>query len=208
MNDILTIITLFTNIILAIGALFVAIRKTKKEIEETLPKKIKHQSDIDMKIHSRIEEIKEYLNADRVQIYDFHNGGHYANGRSALKTSCSFEVVRNGIEGHQKELQAVPLSCIPQFVQELVKNGELKVDDLEEIKNTMPSTYQLKKEQDIASFYDIILNDEKGEPIGFLAFQYTKTNCVNFTKEEKNQILKLKFFIEENLKDMVSKNKK
>lgn len=208
MNDILTIITLFTNIILAIGALFVAIRKTKKEIEETLPKKIKHQSDIDMKIHSRIEEIKEYLNADRVQIYDFHNGGHYANGRSALKTSCSFEVVRNGIEGHQKELQAVPLSCIPQFVQELVKNGELKVDDLEEIKNTMPSTYQLKKEQDIASFYDIILNDEKGEPIGFLAFQYTKTNCVNFTKEEKNQILKLKFFIEENLKDMVSKSKK
>lgn len=208
MNDILTIITLFTNIILAIGALFVAIRKTKKEIEETLPKKIKHQSDIDMKIHSRIEEIKEYLNADRVQIYDFHNGGHYANGRSALKTSCSFEVVRNGIEGHQKELQAVPLSCIPQFIQELVKNGELKVDDLEEIKNTMPSTYQLKKEQDIASFYDIILNDEKGEPIGFLAFQYTKTNCVNFTKEEKNQILKLKFFIEENLKDMVSKNKK
>ena len=208
MNDILTIITLFTNIILAIGALFVAIRKTKKEIEETLPKKIKHQSDIDMKIHSRIEEIKEYLNADRVQIYDFHNGGHYANGRSALKTSCSFEVVRSGIEGHQKELQAVPLSCIPQFVQELVKNGELKVDDLEEIKNTMPSTYQLKKEQDIASFYDIILNDEKGEPIGFLAFQYTKTNCVNFTKEEKNQILKLKFFIEENLKDMVSKNKK
>ena len=208
MNDILTIITLFTNIILAIGALFVAIRKTKKEIEETLPKKIKHQSDIDMKIHSRIEEIKEYLNADRVQIYDFHNGGHYANGRSALKTSCSFEVVRNGIEGYQKELQAVPLSCIPQFIQELLKNGELKVDNLEEIKNTMPSTYQLKKEQDIASFYDIILNDEKGEPIGFLAFQYTKTNCVNFTKEEKNQILKLKFFIEENLKDMVSKNKK
>ena len=208
MNDILTIITLFTNIILAIGALFVAIRKTKKEIEETLPKKIKHQSDIDMKIHSRIEEIKEYLNADRVQIYDFHNGGHYANGRSALKTSCSFEVVRNGIEGHQKELQAVPLSCIPQFIQELVKNGELKVDDLEEIKNTMPSTYQLKKEQDIASFYDIILNDEKGEPIGFLAFQYTKTNCVNFTKEEKNHILKLKFFIEENLKNMVDKNKK
>lgn len=208
MNDILTIITLFTNIILAIGALFVAIRKTKKEIEETLPKKIKHQSDIDMKIHSRIEEIKEYLNADRVQIYDFHNGGHYANGRSALKTSCSFEVVRNGVKGYQHELQSIPLSCLPHFIRALLQKGELRVDNLEDIKDTMPSTYQFKKEQDIASFYDIILNDEKGEPVGFLAFQYTKTNCVNFTKEEKNQILKLKFFIEENLKDMVSKNKK
>ena len=208
MDDIIALLISISALVTAMATLIKDVIKAKKEIEETLPKKIKHQSDIDMKIHNRIEEIKEYLNADRVQIYDFHNGGHYANGRSALKTSCSFEVVRSGIEGHQKELQAVPLSCIPQFVQELVKNGELKVDDLEEIKNTMPSTYQLKKEQDIASFYDIILNDEKGEPIGFLAFQYTKTNCVNFTKEEKNQILKLKFFIEENLKDMVSKNKK
>ena len=84
----------------------------------------------------------------------------------------------------------------------------MRVDNLEDIKDTMPSTYQFKKEQDIASFYDIILNDEKGEPVGFLAFQYAKNDCVNFTKEEKNQILKLKFFIEENLKDMVSKNKK
>ncbi len=208
MDDIITLLISLSALITAVATLIRDFIKAKKEIEEALPTKIKHQSDIDMKIHDRLEEAKEYLNADRVQIYDFHNGGHYANGRSALKTSCSFEVVRNGIEGHQKELQAVPLSCIPQFIQELVKNGELKVDDLEEIKNTMPSTYQLKKEQDIASFYDIILNDEKGEPIGFLAFQYTKTNCVNFTKEEKNQILKLKFFIEENLKDMVSKNKK
>ena len=208
MDDIITLLISISALITAVVTLIKDIIKAKKEIEETLPRKIKHQSSIDMKIHNRLEEIKEYLNADRVQIYDFHNGGHYANGRSALKTSCSFEVVRNGIEGHQKELQAVPLSCIPQFVQELIKNNELKVDDLEEIKDTMPSTYQLKKEQNIASFYDIILNNEKGEPIGFLAFQYTKTNCVNFTKDEKNQILKLKFFIEENLKDMVSKSKK
>ena len=208
MEDIIALITSFSALITAVALLIRDSIKAKREIEEALPIKIKRQSDIDMKIHSRLEEIKEYLNADRVQIYDFHNGDHYANGRSALKTSCSFEVVRNGIEGHQKELQAVPLSCIPQFVQALLQSGKLKVNNLEDIRSTMPSTYQLKKGQNVASFYDIILNDEEGEPVGFLAFQYTKINCVNFTEEEENQILKLKFFIEENLKEMVSKSKK
>jgi len=205
MNNILAAISLLTNIILAIGALFVAIRSTKKEIEDTLPRKIPKQTSIDMEITNKMEELKEFIQADRVQIYDFHNGGHYANGRSALKTSCSFEVVRAGIKGHQKELQAVPLSCIPQFIQELLKKGELKVSNLEDIRTTMPSTYQLKKEQEVASFYDIILNNKEGEPIGFLAFQYSKTNSVDYTQEEINQILKLKFYIEENLEKTVNK---
>lgn len=97
-------------------------------------------------------------------------GGHYANGRSALKTSCSFEVVRSGIKGHQKELQSVPLSCIPHFVQLLLDKEELKVNNLEDIKDNMPSTYQLKKEQEVASFYDIILNNQDGEPIRLFSF--------------------------------------
>lgn len=134
----------------------------------------------------------------------FTIGGHYANGRSALKTSCSYEVVRVGVKGHQKELQSVPLTCIPKFVRTLLNNNELKVNDLEEIKSTMPATYQIKKEQDIQSFYDIILENKNKEPIGFLAIQYSKINSVNFTQEEMNEILKLKFFIEENLEKMVS----
>ena len=96
-------------------------------------------------------------------------GGHYANGRSALKTSCSYEVVRSGIRGHQKELQAVPLSCIPHFVEKLLNNNILRVNDLEELKDNMPATYELKKSQDIQSFYDVILNNKAGEPIRLLS---------------------------------------
>ena len=72
----------FALLIVAIGAVVVAIIKsyknTKKEID-TLPKKIKHQVNIDDSIISKMEDLKELLNADRVQVYDFHNGGHYAN---------------------------------------------------------------------------------------------------------------------------------
>lgn len=205
METITSILVSITTLITAICSLIIAGKKLKKEFEETIPKKIKRQCDIDLEIVKRMEQIKEILNADRVQIYDFHNGGHYANGRSALKTSCTYEVVRTGVKACQMYLQAIPLNCIPHFIQTLLNTGKLKINDLEEIKNNMPATYTLKKSQNIGSFFDIILNNRYGEPIGFLAFQYSKTNKVNFTENEKNEILRLKFFIEENLEKMISR---
>ena len=132
-------------------------------------------------------------------------GGHYANGRSALKTSCTYEVVRSGCRGYQTYLQSIPITCIPKFIKELLDKSKLIINDLEEIKEEMPATYSLKHDQGIVSFFDIILNNSKNEPIGFLAVQYSEMNKVNFTQTELNEILKLKFFIEENLEKMVSK---
>ena len=132
-------------------------------------------------------------------------GGHYANGRSALKTSCTYEVVRSGCRGYQTYLQSIPITCIPKFIKELLDKSKLIINDLEEIKEEMPATYSLKHDQGIVSFFDIILNNSKNEHIGFLAVQYSEMNKVNFTQTELNEILKLKFFIEENLEKMVSK---
>lgn len=204
MEQITTIIISFTAFITAVATLIINLIKAKKEIENSLPKKIKNQCSINIEINNRLEKVKEILKADRVQVYDFHNGGHYANGRSALKTSCSYEVLRVGVKGHQKELQSVPLSCIPVFIRTLLNEGELKFNDLEQLKDVMPATYELKKSQDVMSFYDIVLSNKYGEPIGFLALQYCQKDCVNFNKEENNEILKLKFFIEENLEKMAN----
>lgn len=195
----------FALLIVAIGAVTVAVIKsyknTKKEID-TLPKKIKYQVNIDDIIISKMEDLKELLNADRVQVYDFHNGGHYANGRSALKTSCSYEVIRTGVSHKQSYLQSIPLSCLSRFVSKLMNDGFLEVKNLEEIKDEMPSTYQLKKDMEINSFYDVILNNKNGEPIGFLAVQYVKNEYNILSEKDKQEVLKLKFFIEEQLEKM------
>ena len=208
MEGITSLIISLTALVTAIGGLILAFLKTKKEIENSIPKKIKNQINIDNEIIKRMEELKEYLNADRVQVYDFHNGGHYANGRSALKTSCTFEVCRTGCRSYQMYLQSIPLSCIPQFVETLLNQEELKVNDLEDIKQNMTSTYHLKKDQGVRSFYDIIIHNKNKEPIGFLAIQYLTENKVNFSHNELNEILKLKFFIEENLEKMIVKKSK
>ena len=96
MENITSMIISLTALLTAVAGLFVALNKAKKTIEETIPQKIKKQCNIDYLIINKMEEVKELLNADRVQVYDFHNGGHFANGRSALKVSCSYEVCRAG----------------------------------------------------------------------------------------------------------------
>ena len=73
MDNITNTILSLAAFITAIATLIVNIIKAKKEIENTLPKKIQNQSNIDIEITNRLENIKEYLKADRVQIYDFHN---------------------------------------------------------------------------------------------------------------------------------------
>ena len=206
MNNVIKFLNDFSLLILAISAVIVATIKSyanaKKELD-TLPRKIKKQTSIDILITARMEEIKELLNADRVQIYDFHNGGHYANGRSALKTSCTYEVVRTGISPKQMYLQSIPLSCVSKFTRKLLDNEFLEIKNLEDIKDDMPSTYQLKKEMKINSFYDIILNNKEGEPIGFLAVQYVKNEYNILSEKDKQEVLKLKFFVEEQLETMM-----
>lgn len=191
-------------IITAIGAVILAIIKvyknTKKEID-TIPMKVKKQAVYDNIIVEKMDSLKELLNADRIQVYDFHNGGHYANGRSALKTSCTYETVRNGINPVQSQLQSIPLPCIAKFISQLLNDEYMEIKKLDEIKENMPSTYQLKKSQNIESFYDIVLNNKNNEPIGFLAVQFVK-NKYSIDEHGKQEILRLKFFIEEQLEDM------
>ena len=205
MEGITSLIISLTALVTAVAGLIVAFAKAKKEIENTIPKKIKNQINIDNEIIKRMEELKEYLNADRVQVYDFHNGGHYANGRSALKVSCSYEVCRSGIAPKQSMLQSIPISCISKFVNKILNDEKFEVKKLEDIKEEMPATYQLKKDMQLNSFYDIAIKNKQGEVIGFLAVQFVKNSYNVKTQDDVMAILKLKFLIEEKFEFLIDK---
>lgn len=74
MESITATVISVTALIAALGTLIATIIKAKKEIENTLPRKIQKQCSIDMEITDKMEDLKEFVQADRVQIYDFHNG--------------------------------------------------------------------------------------------------------------------------------------
>lgn len=175
------------------------LEKWKQEEKIDVSKNIEKQSKFDCEIMAEAEKLKELLNADRVQIYEFHNGIHYANGRSALRTSCTYEFCRFGVEGCINKLNGVPLSFIPTFIKTLLDKGELLVKDLEDIKETMPSTYYIKKSMNIKSFYDFTIHNANGEPVGFVAVQFCGENIKNLNKDA---VKRFAWFVESKLLEM------
>lgn len=202
------ITALATNLAIIVFALVTGYHTFSKKFAELKKKsnegtsirgEIKRQSDTDIKISKKLEEIKEILNADRVQIYDFHNGIHYANGRSAIKITCTYEICRYGIKSYQNQLAGIPISCLPNFISSLLSDGEFVCKDIESLKETNPATYTFKKNMQISSFYDVVFHNEEGEIVGFIAIQF----CNNKYNIDKEAIQKLVGFVEAELSMLI-----
>jgi len=50
----------------------------------------------DCRIHDMLVELKTETRADRIQIFQFHNGDHYDNRSSIRRFSCCYEVLKDG----------------------------------------------------------------------------------------------------------------
>ena len=159
------VVLIATNIGYLIAGVFICYIVVKKKLAEYLSdvkknlnvsSKIPRQAKYDIDIIRKMEQVKEILNADRVQVYEFHNGEHYANGRSALKVSCTYEVYRVGIEPVQTKMTSIPISCIPHFITQLLDEEFIKVPNVENIKDKMPSTYSLQKSISVTAYQNLI----------------------------------------------------
>lgn len=196
------IIAVIGSIVAIIVSLSTALKNFADAKKNLIPKKVKKQSDININIYDLLEEMKEVFKADRIQIYDFHNGSHYANGRSSLKCSCTFECVRKTVTSYFDRLQGIHLQMIPHFIHELLNEEKIIVRDIETLKDTMPATYNFKKNQNVNSFYDIVLKNSKGESIGFIGIQYLEKNAIYV---DESELKKYKYLIEENLEKLKDK---
>lgn len=164
----------------------------KPDISSKLPK----QNSIDLEITNKMDYTKEILNADRIHLYEFHNGEHYSDWRSAYKFSCSYEVVKAGTQSMRSKCTSLPISIMPRFIHKITTEGKFICDNIENIKNDMVSTYEFKKNIGIKSFYDVAIRNKLGNVIGFIAIQWDKNTKANIDEDE---IKKLVWFVEERI---------
>lgn len=196
-----------TTVATAIGTFlaggYICYRVCKAKIEEFLGKlqtsvssKVPRQSQIDIQILKRMEEVKELLNADRIHVYEFHNGEHYANGRSALKVSCTYEVCRTGVNTIQRESMSLPISCMPRYIAKVLDNSTVNVKDIDDIKEEMPATYNLKVSQGVRAYTNEVIYNKLREPVGFIEIQWFDRK--HFSRDD-HELLRLATFIEESI---------
>lgn len=182
---------------------FICYKVCRAQIEEFLKNwqgsvstKVPKQSKQDLIILNRMEEVKELLNADRIHVYEFHNGEHYANGRSALKVSCTYEVCRAGVNSIQRECMSVPISVMPKYIASILDSNILDIRNVEDIKDIMPATYNMKIAHSVKAFTNVVIMNSSKEPVGFIEVQWFDKR--NFHKND-HELLRLAAFIEENI---------
>ena len=168
-------------------------------------KMVPKQNKIDLEITNQMDYVKELVNADRIHLYEFHNGEHYSDYRSAYKFSCSYEVARAGKRAVRKDCVQLPISVMPRFINKITTEGKFYCDDIEKIKDSMASTYEFKNNLGIKSFYDVAIKNSEGTIIGFIAVQWDKETT---PKLNEHEIMKLAWLIEEKLKESIQLSKK
>ena len=181
--------------------IYICMQYLKKKLKRPdVSKKIPGQNKIDLEIMTRMDYTKELLNADRIHIYEFHNGDHYSDYRSAYKFSCSYEAIKAGKIPVRTRCTGLPISVMPKFINKITQEGCFICDNIDKIKDEMPSTHAFKRELGVKSFYDVAIRNASGNIIGFVAVQWDKGTTPTMNEEE---IRKLVWFIEDRIQESI-----
>ena len=131
----MTTLAMLTTIIVAlitavIGPLLMTWFKNKLETKPT-KSLVEEAIDLNELVSEQIEIIIDELEADRIWIAQFHNGGHfYPTGRSIQKFSIFYETITPNTEPIQSVFQNIPVSLFPKSLSKLYKDGELSIAEL------------------------------------------------------------------------------
>ncbi len=115
------LITSLTSIIVAlVGAGFfrrMSDRKQKSKSRESLMQQIKN----DEIVHLSIREIRRRYNADRVYIWQFHNGGSFYTNAPMQKVSITYERNSDGLERKAEKNQNHLVSHFNSFIKSVIE---------------------------------------------------------------------------------------
>lgn len=98
---------------------------TKKEIDM-----VRYDTEKNMIITEEIVTIREFLDADRIWVEQFHNGGHFLqSNKSIQKFSITYEDTKPGVSSVLTLFKDVPLSLYSKSMNEIMKHGHIYIPD-------------------------------------------------------------------------------
>ena len=162
-------VTASAMIIAAIIKVYSDHLKRKKHKEKQLTK---NEAEINQNIQNQTEILRNKLNADRVCVYLFHNGGNFLlNNRSMKKFSLYFESGVAGIERIANKEQSRPISTLAFSIEKMFQDNFFMVPDTKEKGDAF--NYQLQQEG-ILSYYNIPIFGIEGYMVGFVSIHYVR----------------------------------
>jgi hypothetical protein len=126
-------------------------------------------------ITHKIDEIREGINADRVWVTQFHNGGpFYPTGKSITKFSIMYETVNTGVSSVQTNYQNIPVHLFSKSLNQLVTGDSIEIPDFSDVTIAPYGLRYAAEESGCKSSYLFAIKTIDGKFIGVLGIDYTK----------------------------------
>ena len=110
----------------------------------SLMDQVENEQELSEIIHSLLQAIGNYTGADRVYVFDWEN-----DQKDSL--SNTFEWCADEVTPEIANLQAIPVSLMPNWVKRFENKEAIVINDLEATKYSEPEEYELLKTQEICS---------------------------------------------------------
>jgi hypothetical protein len=114
---IITILTSISSVIVALITAGYFKRKQEKTKEIASKKQLMKQIQHDEIIHYALRELRRKYNADRVYIWQFHNGGNFYTTSPMQRTSITYERCSEGLERKAEKYQGVLISNFTNYIK-------------------------------------------------------------------------------------------
>jgi hypothetical protein len=190
--------TSITSVVVAlIGAgYFKRYNDTKKESYSK--SKLMEQIRRDEIVHIAIRDLRRKYNADRIYIWQFHNGGNFYTTYPMQKTSITYERCSDGLERKSEKYQNMLISNFTGYIKQVIdiEMFYLDIKDMEDLLvRSMCQQYGTQSHVAVPIF------DDKQHLIGILSLDWV------FSEIPKEFILEDKFnqhIVEDLLKEVKS----
>jgi hypothetical protein len=141
----------------------------KKEIDKD---PVKEDINNNIIIQQMLNDLMLKYGADRSYIFQFSNNVMYYDGTHRNHTSMSFEVCANGVSYESQNLQKLPVSLFPVFLQEIMldKCRYTDIDNLQETSTRISLKKQGIKSLVIAPYF------KDGNFVAYVGLDYVKEN--------------------------------
>lgn len=149
-----------------------------------LAHKFKDYAENANKIQILLYHILRSFAADRVSIYEYHNGGKNLQGIEFKKCSGTYEAVELEIKPIIKEMQNLPVSINPLWSKLLASKDAIRVPNVSTLSDNFLKSYL--EVQSIKTYYSILLIDYDHSPIGFISLEFYNSIKI-LTDEEFNE---------------------
>jgi len=125
----MVLVAVITALVGPVGLEYVKAKLSKSTSKDI----VKDDIERNLVIFDEISEIRETLNADRIWISQFHNGGHFLHtNKSIQKFSITYEDVKPGIGSIIHLFTDIPLSLYSRAMNHIMENRYLWIPDFKD----------------------------------------------------------------------------